>query len=47
MKIIKDCSKEGPNSFPRGNIHRKAKIRLDQFKTFFSRMTEPEELIFT
>jgi hypothetical protein len=46
VKRIKDCSKEGSGSFPRGDYHRNAKIGWDHFK-IFSRTTEPEELIFT
>jgi hypothetical protein len=46
MKRIKDCSKEGPGSFPRRDNHRNAEIGWDHFK-IFSRTTEPEELIFT
>jgi hypothetical protein len=37
----------GPGSFPRGDNYRNAKIELDHLKIFFSRTTEPEELIFT
>jgi hypothetical protein len=46
VKRIKDCSKERPDSFPRRDNHRNAKIGWDYFK-IFSRNTEPEELIFT
>jgi hypothetical protein len=46
VKRIKECSKEGPGSFPRRDNHRNAKIGWDHFK-IFSRTTEPEELIFT
>jgi hypothetical protein len=46
VKRIKNYSKEGPGSFPRGDNHRDAKTWWDHFK-IFSRTTEPEELIFT
>jgi hypothetical protein len=45
VKRIKDCSKEGPGSFPRRDNHRNAKIGWNRLK-IFSRTTEPEELIF-
>jgi hypothetical protein len=32
VKRIKNCSKEGPGSFPRGDNHRNANIGWDQFK---------------
>jgi hypothetical protein len=44
VKRIKDCSKDGPGSFPRGDIQRNAK-KWDHLK-IFSRTTEPEELIY-
>jgi hypothetical protein len=47
VKKIKNCSKKGAGSFPRGDNHRNTKIGWDHFKMFFSRTTEPEELIFT
>jgi hypothetical protein len=47
VKRIKNSSKEVPGSFPRGDNNRNAKIGLDHSKIFFSRTTEPEELIFT
>jgi hypothetical protein len=46
VKRIKDCSKEGPASFPRRDNQRNAKIGWDHSK-IFSRTTEPGELIFT
>jgi hypothetical protein len=46
VKRIRNCSKEGPGSFPRRDNHINAKIGWDHLK-FFSRTTEPEELIFT
>jgi hypothetical protein len=46
LKRIKDCSKEGPGSFPRRDNHRNAKIGWNNFE-IFSRTTEPEVLIFT
>jgi hypothetical protein len=49
VKRIKNCSKEGPASFQRGdtcnNIN--VKIEWNHSKIFFSRTTEPKELIFT
>jgi hypothetical protein len=33
VKRIKDCSKEGPGSFPRRDNHRNAKIGWDPFKS--------------
>jgi hypothetical protein len=47
VKKINNCSKEGSDSFPRGDNHRNAKIWWDHFEIFFSRTIEPEELIFT
>jgi hypothetical protein len=47
VKRIKNCSKEGPGSFPSGDIHINAKIGRDHLKIFFSGTTEPEEFIFT
>jgi hypothetical protein len=47
VKRIKNCSKEGPGSFPRGDNNINAKIGWENLKIFFSRTTEPEELIFT
>jgi hypothetical protein len=35
VKRIKDCSKDGPGSFPRENNHRNAKTGWDNFKIFF------------
>jgi hypothetical protein len=46
VKRIKNCIKEWPGSFPRGDNHINAKIRWDHLK-IFTRTTEPEELIFT
>jgi hypothetical protein len=46
MKRIRNCSKEGPGSFPRGDYHRNAKIGWDHLKIFFTRTTEPDELIY-
>jgi hypothetical protein len=43
--VKKKCS-NGPDSFPRGDNHRNAKLGWDHFK-IFSRSTEPDELIFT
>jgi hypothetical protein len=34
VKIIKNYSKEGPGSFPRGDNHKYAKIGWDHFETF-------------
>jgi hypothetical protein len=39
VKRIKDCSKDGPGSFPRRNNLRNSKIGWDHFK-IFSRTTE-------
>jgi hypothetical protein len=47
VKRILKCSKEWQGSFPRGDNHRNAKIYRGHLKIFFSRTTEPEELIFT
>jgi hypothetical protein len=47
VKRITNCSKEGPGSFPRGDNHGNAKIGWDHSKIFFSRATQPEELIMT
>jgi hypothetical protein len=49
VKRIRNCSKEGPGSFPRGDNHRNAKIGWSHLK-IFSRSTEhaePDALIFT
>jgi hypothetical protein len=46
MKRIKNCTKEGPGSLPRGDNHLNAKIEWGHLK-IFSRTSEPEELIFT
>jgi hypothetical protein len=47
MKRIRNCSKEGRDSFSKGDNHRNAKIGWDHLRIFFTRTTEPEELIFT
>ena len=41
VKVIKVCSNEGPNPFPRGDNYEKVKIHWRNFKIFFSRTTEP------
>jgi hypothetical protein len=46
VKRIKNGSKERPDSFPRADNHRNAKIGWDHIQ-IFSRTTKPEELIFT
>jgi hypothetical protein len=38
---------KGPVSFPGGDNHRNPDKGWDHSKIFFSRTTEPEELIFT
>jgi hypothetical protein len=46
MKRSKNCSKEGPGSFPRGDNYINAKTGWDHLRILFSRTTEREELIF-
>jgi hypothetical protein len=46
VKRIRNCSREGPGSFPRGDNQRNAKVGCGHLQIFL-RTTEPEELIFT
>jgi hypothetical protein len=44
---ILNCSNKGPGPLQRGDNYKNAKMGWGHLKIFFSRTTEPEELIFT
>jgi hypothetical protein len=47
LKGIQYCTNQGPGHFQRGDNLKNAKMGWNHLKIFFSRTTEPEELIFT
>jgi hypothetical protein len=47
IKGILNCSSERPGPLQRGDNHNNTKLGWGHFKIFFSRTTEPEDLIFT
>jgi hypothetical protein len=47
LGIILNCSNKGPSPLQRGDNLKNAKMGWGHLKIFFSRTTEPEELIFT
>jgi hypothetical protein len=47
VKGIQNCTNQRLGPFQRGDNHKNAKMGWGHLKIFFSRTTEPEELIFT